>query len=165
MAQVLVLDASFIPLNITSLQRGVALVYLGKAEVVKEDEKPIKTSSGEFVRPVIIRLLRSIEYHVNKAKGPNRKKILQRDGHRCGYCLKKDKFMTIDHIIPRSKGGKNTWTNLVTACSKCNSKKGDRTPKQAGMEILIPVTVPTLIDSHMSIKQAWNELLDSWAEM
>ena len=118
MQQVLVLNYDYTPLNVTSLQRGFVLVDKGKAEVIKQDENPIVTTYKTYVRPLIIRLLRYINYR-SSGISVNRHRIFKRDGHQCGYCGS-TRDLTIDHIQPRSRGGRNTWTNLVTCCSKCN---------------------------------------------
>ena len=134
MNNVLVLNSDYSPLNITSLQRGFVLVDKGKAEIVKKGEKDIVTTIGNFVRPVIIRLLDYIRYRPTNLK-VNRKRIFKRDKSTCQYCGSK-KHLTIDHVMPRSRGGENTWTNLVTCCSRCNVYKGNRTPKEANMKLL-----------------------------
>jgi CRISPR/Cas system Type II protein with McrA/HNH and RuvC-like nuclease domain len=134
MNNVLVLNSDYSPLNITSLQRGFVLVDKGKAEIVKKGEKDIVTTIGNFVRPVIIRLLDYIRYRPTNLK-VNRKRIFKRDKSTCQYCGSK-KHLTIDHVMPRSRGGENTWANLVTCCSRCNVYKGNRTPKEANMKLI-----------------------------
>jgi 5-methylcytosine-specific restriction endonuclease McrA len=124
MNQVLVLNSDFTPLNVTSLQKSVKLVLKGKAEVLKENIEKILTTSGEFVRPLIIRLLNYVKFRTKPIK-ISRHRIYARDNHQCVYCGSK-KSLTIDHVIPRSKGGLNTWTNMVTSCFSCNVKKGDK---------------------------------------
>ena len=134
MSNVLVLNADYSPLNITSLRRGFVLVDKGKAEVLKKGEEDIITTIGNFVRPVIIRLLNYIRFRPKSLK-VNRKRIFKRDRSMCQYCGSK-KNLTIDHVIPRSRGGGNTWTNLVTCCSPCNLKKGNRTPEESKMTLM-----------------------------
>lgn len=131
MDRVLVLNADYTPLNVTSSQRGFNLVFLGKAEVVKSSDNPFHNGYTNYVRPLIIRLLKYITHHVKKMR-VNRSRIYRRDGHECGYCGS-TKQLTLDHIIPRSRGGENSWTNLVTCCHKCNVRKADRTPQEANM--------------------------------
>jgi len=134
MSNVLVLNADYSPLNITSLHRGFVLVDKGKAEILKKGEEDIITSIGNFVRPIIIRLLNYIRFRPKNLK-VNRKRIFKRDNNTCQYCGSK-KHLTIDHVMPRSRGGGNTWTNLVTSCSPCNVKKGNRTPEEAKMKLM-----------------------------
>jgi len=145
MSNVLVLNADYSPLNITTLQRGFVLVDKGKAEIVKKGEKDIITTIGNFVRPVIIRLLDYIRYRPTNLK-VNRKRIFKRDKSTCQYCGSK-KHLTIDHVIPRSRGGENTWTNLVTCCSRCNVYKGNKTPKEANMKLINKPYEPSIFSS------------------
>ena len=140
MDAVLVLNADFTPINTTTLLRGFVLVTKGKAEILKGGEKPILTSVGEFVRPLIIRLLSYVNFRPVKSR-VSRHKIYKRDNHECVYCGTKQD-LPIDHVIPRSRGGDNSWGNLVSCCKKCNSKKGNRTPEEANMKFIKKVEVP-----------------------
>ena len=133
MNQVLVLNSDFTPLNVTSLQKSVKLVLKGKAEILKENIEKILTTSGECVRPLIIRLLNYVKFRTKPIK-ISRHRIYARDNHQCVYCGSK-KSLTIDHVIPRSKGGLNTWTNMVTSCFSCNVKKGDKSLEQSKMKL------------------------------
>lgn len=162
MDKVLVLNSDFTPLNVTDTRRGFILVMKGKAEIVKEDTKKIITTVGEFVRPIIIRLLNYIGFRNNGIK-VNRKRVIKRDGGKCCYCGK-DKNLTIDHLIPRSRGGTNTWTNLVTSCFRCNSNKGDKTPEEAGMKLLKKPYEPTIFSSILSadVGEAWTQFKESF---
>lgn len=143
METVLVLNYDYTPLNVTSLRRGFVLVDKGKAEVLREYDNPITTTVGNFVRPLIIRLLRYINYHKKKDLKISRLKIYQRDGYKCVYCGTHKK-LTIDHVIPKSKGGKNTWENMATCCSDCNSKKGNKTLQESNMKMLIKPYKPSV---------------------
>lgn len=140
MDAVLVLNADFTPINTTTLLRGFVLVTKGKAEILKGGEKPILTSLGEFVRPLIIRLLNYVNFRPVKSR-VSRHKIYKRDNHECVYCGTKQD-LSIDHVIPRSRGGDNSWGNLVSCCKKCNTKKGNRTPEEANMKFIKKVEVP-----------------------
>ena len=144
MQQVLVLNFDFTPLNVTSLQRGFILVNNGKAEIIEADSNPIVTTYKEYVRPLIIRLLRYINYRGNGMR-VNRQKVFKRDEYQCVYCGSQ-KELTIDHVQPRSRGGRNTWTNLVTCCSKCNHKKGNKTPEEANMKLRRKPYEPTFVN-------------------
>lgn len=129
MAKVLVLNASYEPLNITSWQRAVILVFKGKAERLEHN--------GKFVYPgcplpTVIRL----RYYVRvpyKEIPLTRRNIFYRDAHTCQYCNYSGEELTLDHVLPRSRGGGESWENLVTACVRCNVSKGNRTPQEAGM--------------------------------
>ncbi len=124
-SDVLLLNQDYTPLKITSFMRGFKLVYKGKAEVISYDTaRPVYAGTSRFERPTTIRLLRYIPLPYRKLP-LSKEAILRRDGFKCIYCGSL-KNLTLDHIIPRSKGGENTWTNLVTACHDCNVLKGDK---------------------------------------
>lgn len=132
---ILVLNADYLPINVTTFKKAYKLIYKGKAEIVEEDMVEIITSFKRFKKPSIIRLYKYIHIPFRKVV-ITRENIFKRDSYKCAYC-KSNKNLTLDHINPKSKGGQNTWENLVTCCFECNSKKGDRTPEQANMELLI----------------------------
>jgi len=144
--RVLLLNQTYEPLNIVSLRRAIKLLVLLKAELVYFDENQlIKSSSISIPRPVVIRLKRYI--HLKYREPPlTKKNILLRDNYTCQYCGTRKPPLTIDHVIPKSRGGKDTWENLVTACVKCNAKKGDRTPEEAGMKLLSKPRKPTYFE-------------------
>ena len=157
---ILVLNADMQPLNITTFQRGFNLVYKGKAEVVECDsDQPIESTVGEFKRPLVIRLLRFV-YIPFKKIPLSRQNIYRRDGHKCGYCDSKS-HLTLDHVVPKSKGGGNTWENLVTCCRKCNTYKDNQTPKQAGMKLNVELYRPTFQQFAMGIN---GKRLTTWTD-
>ena len=160
MQQVLVLNFDFTPLNVTSLQRGFILVIKGKAEIIEADSNPIVTAYKEYVRPLIIRLLRYINYRGNSIR-VNRQRVFKRDNHQCLYCGSQ-KELTIDHVQPRSRGGRNTWTNLVTCCSKCNHKKGNKTPEEANMKLRKKPYEPTFVNEHESLTDVWDKVKETF---
>ena len=157
MEKVLVLNADFTPINITSVYRGFTLVSKGKAEVIKASDNPILSGMGEFIRPLIIRLLNFVKYRAHKLK-INRHRLYKRDNHECTYCGSK-RNLTIDHILPKSRGGENTWTNLVTCCSSCNRLKGDRTPDEANMRMNINPYEPNIFSEiiNSSVGDIWED--------
>lgn len=160
MAGVLVLNYDYTPLNVTSFRRGFVLVDKGKAEVIKQDENPIVSGYNNYVRPLIIRLLKYIRYQT-KGLRANRNRIYKRDGNSCVYCGS-NKNLTLDHVIPKSRGGKNEWTNLVTSCFRCNLKKGNKTPEEAGMNMKHQPYTPTLVGENISIQKVWNDYQKSF---
>ena len=162
MDKVLVLNSDYTPLNVTSIRRGFILVIKGKAEVLRQDAENIVTSIGEFVRPLIIRLLSYVRFKSKPVK-LNRKRIFKRDNNECVYCGSK-RNLTIDHIMPRSRGGKNTWANLVTCCSNCNLRKGNRTPEEAGMRMNYKAYEPTIFSSIISVdvEELWGDFQKSF---
>lgn len=121
--EVLVLNHNYQPLNVTNRQRALVLLYLGKAHVVEKGDRPTVVRLNHFVRrpmPVL---------------RPTRKSIFTRDGNRCVYCGATHLPLTIDHVIPRTRGGSNDWDNLVCCCTRCNNLKGDHTPEEAGLHL------------------------------
>ena len=161
MESVLVLNADYTPINTTTLLSGFVLVNKGKAEILKGGEKPILTSIGEFVRPIIIRLLNYVKFRPVKSR-ISRYKIYKRDNHECVYCGTKQD-LSIDHVIPKSRGGDNTWANLVTCCKKCNSRKGNRTPEEANMKFIKKVEVPKTFCGIFTVEaeRIYNEFITS----
>jgi CRISPR/Cas system Type II protein with McrA/HNH and RuvC-like nuclease domain len=152
---VLVLNFDYTPLNVTSVRRGFILVDKGKAEIVKSSENPITTGYKSYVRPVIIRLLNYIR-HFSRGLRPNRNRIYKRDGYECVYCGSK-RSLTLDHVVPKSRGGTNDWTNLVTSCMKCNLKKANRTPEEAKMVMNKKPHIPILLTEDNIIVNIWND--------
>jgi CRISPR/Cas system Type II protein with McrA/HNH and RuvC-like nuclease domain len=160
MSNVLVLNFDYTPLNVTSIRRGFVLVDKGKAEIVKSDENPITAGYNTYVRPLIIRLLKYIKHHVRTLRA-SRPRIYKRDNYECVYCGSK-KDLTLDHVLPKSRGGGNDWTNLVTSCFKCNLKKGNKTPDEARMTMKQKPFVPTLVGENQSVQKVWNEYQKSF---
>jgi len=134
MAKVLVLNASYEPLNITSWRRAVVLLIKGKAEQVEHNGKLVYS---ELPLPTVIRLRHYVRVPYKEIP-LTRRNILHRDGHSCQYCGYFGDDLTLDHVIPRSRGGGETWENMATACVRCNVKKGNRTPKEANMPLRTP---------------------------
>jgi 5-methylcytosine-specific restriction endonuclease McrA len=133
-SRVLVLNQDFSPLMVCSVQRAFLLVYLNKSELIRPaNGHRLHSVSHSFPMPSVIRLNR---YVAAPYKGVTltRQNIFKRDSFECQYCGKK-KDLTLDHVIPSSRGGQHTWLNLVTACKSCNARKGDFTPEEAGMVI------------------------------
>jgi 5-methylcytosine-specific restriction endonuclease McrA len=132
MGKVLVLNASYEPLNITSWRRAVVLLLKDKAEGLEHNGRVVYR---DFPLPTVIRLRQYIKVPYREIP-LTRKNILERDRQTCQYCQKRGEQLTIDHILPRSRGGGDSWENLVTACMRCNVHKGNRTPKEAEMDLL-----------------------------
>jgi len=141
--RVLVLNASYEPLNVCTVRRGVELVVRGKAEVILPVDGLVwRAEKLKVPVPSVIRL----RYYVRVPwlEVPlNKKNVLRRDNYTCQYCGRRGKVMTVDHVVPKSRGGKDTWENLVCACPRCNARKGERTPEEAGMRLLRPPRRPT----------------------
>ena len=161
MSTVLVLNFDYTPLNTTSVWRGFVLVDKGKAEIVKSDENPIVAGYNTYVRPLIIRLLKYIK-HRSRTLRPNRNRIYKRDGYECVYCGSK-KELTLDHVLPKSRGGSNEWTNLVTSCMKCNRKKADKTPDEAKMSMKSKPFIPQIMYEDKTLLNVWNQYQESFS--
>ena len=129
------LNQNYEPLTVCNVRRAIILTYLGKAEIIgKVDNRDVRSIYQTFEYPSIVRLIIFVRVPFRKII-LSRKNILRRDNHRCQFCGSTSN-LTIDHIIPKSKGGEDDWENLTTACIKCNNKKGDRTPEEAKMNLL-----------------------------
>lgn len=165
MHSVLLLNASYEPLRIISWQRAVTMFFLGKIEVVEEYDHAIRSVSLVIKAPAVVRLLKYIRIG-RKSPPLCRTNVLARDNFQCQYCAKdlSSKEATLDHVIPRSQGGKTAWENIVCCCQVCNRKKGGRTPGEARMALqrkpIRPDWLPVLtIRLNGSIPQAWNLFL------
>jgi 5-methylcytosine-specific restriction endonuclease McrA len=137
MMRTLVLNAGYEPLAVVSFKRALVLVMNEKATVVEHiDDEPVWSASGVYERPAVILLTRYV-------RGPSARRVpvtLRRDAHHCAYCGKA--ASTIDHVVPRSRGGEDSWENLVACCLRCNNLKGDRTPGEIGWELRITPRPP-----------------------
>ncbi len=136
---VIVFSRNYLPLNRINIKRAIVLLLTGKAEPIAYDETaqsiPVHGVGCVLMVPPHIRLtIVHQEQRGWRVPAVTRREVLRRDHYTCQYCGS-TKSLTIDHIIPRSKGGKNTWDNVVAACERCNSRKGDRTLLQAGMSL------------------------------
>jgi 5-methylcytosine-specific restriction endonuclease McrA len=130
--RVLVLNQNYEPMSVCSARRAIILLYLEKAEMIERNHEMVHSVSTAMPLPSIVRLHRLIQVP-RKRILLNRKNIIKRDKHRCQYCGTASGPVTVDHIIPKQRGGRDTWENLVCACVRCNTKKGNNTPKEAGM--------------------------------
>ncbi len=134
--QVLVLNQNYEPLGICNVRRAVVLAFLGKAEIVDIlKDHYLRSMKIQYPVPSIVRL-RLYKRVPRKKVLLSRKNVLIRDNYQCQYCGRKNLELTIDHVLPRNRGGLDIWENLVCACTKCNFKKGNRTPEEAGMPLL-----------------------------
>jgi 5-methylcytosine-specific restriction endonuclease McrA len=133
--RVLVLNQDFSPLMVCSVERAFILVYLNKSEMVRPaNGHKLHSITRTFPMPSVIRLNRYV-HAPYKGVTLTRQNIFKRDNFECQYCSTK-KDLTLDHVVPSSRGGGHSWLNLVTACKRCNAKKGDFTAEEAGMVLL-----------------------------
>jgi 5-methylcytosine-specific restriction endonuclease McrA len=142
----LALNASFEPLTIVPSRRAVRLVLDGKAEILEEDgSRRFRSEHHVIPFPTVIRLVRYVHVPHRFRRQVTNTFLFARDDYTCQYCgrhrhqLKGRQFLTRDHVVPQSRGGANTWENVVTSCSPCNNRKGSRLPTEAGLSLL---TVP-----------------------
>jgi 5-methylcytosine-specific restriction endonuclease McrA len=137
---VLVINADLGPLHRVTVKHAVRMLCRRVAEI---HEAVPDRLIGVFPMPRVVRLVRYVvtRWRFNSGPAWSRPGVLRRDGHRCAYCA--GAATTVDHVLPRSRGGRNTWSNTVAACYPCNQRKGDRTPAEAGMRLLIDPAVPT----------------------
>jgi len=131
--EVLVLNSNYEPLNVCNMRRAIALMLLGKAEVLQQRDHPLATVRGDQSAPSVLKMRYQVRRPMPQLR-LSRHSILARDNYTCQYCTSK-KDLTIDHVVPRWAGGPHTWDNLVACCRRCNLKKGDKTPTQAQMKL------------------------------
>ncbi len=148
----LALNASFEPLTLVPLRRAVRLVLERKAEILEVDEaRRFRSERDELPCPTVIRLVRYVHVPHRFRRQVTNTFLFARDDYVCQYCgrhrreLKGRQFLTRDHVLPVSRGGENTWANVVTACSPCNNRKGDRTPDEARMPLLTDPGEPNYV--------------------
>jgi 5-methylcytosine-specific restriction endonuclease McrA len=142
----LVLNAGYEPLSVVSFKRAVVLVLAGKATVLVDSDVAVR-SPGSLHRPgvclrapSVILLQRYVRTQRRRSVLVSRRGVLRRDGHRCGYC--QAAASTIDHILPRSRGGTDSWENLTACCLRCNGAKGNRTPEEMGWRLVARPQAP-----------------------
>ncbi len=132
--RVLVLNASYEPINVCNVRRATVLVLKERAEILERGEGALHSERLTFDRPCVIRLVRYVrvprDVHRRKI---TRKAVLARDAWTCQYCGRQAAGLTVDHVIPRSRGGQSVWENIVASCAPCNRKKGNKTPREASM--------------------------------
>lgn len=163
---VLVLNSSFLPIQTTSVKKAIKMIYRGVATVEKYSSIVWKSISSEITLPAVIRLVNFHKIPVRTHR-LSKKNLFLRDQYLCQYCEfpGTDRSLTVDHVMPKSRGGSSKWDNLVTACKRCNSKKADRTPEEAGMKLLRkPVksglhTQTTLLRNKGINNPEWSEFL------
>jgi 5-methylcytosine-specific restriction endonuclease McrA len=134
--KVLILNGNYEPLAITNVEKAIILLYLSKAELVSSmSGRAVRSTSMTMPFPSVVRLSSYVRVPFKKVI-LSRKNILRRDGHRCQYCGASSVTLTVDHIMPKSRGGEDSWENLVSACLRCNNVKGSQTPDEAQMQLM-----------------------------
>ena len=160
--QVLVLNPSYEPLNVCSVRRAHVLVWKGRAEILESHERPLRSATTNFQRPNVIRLRTYVRVPRAVTRRISRRVLFARDGWHCAYC--KGPAETIDHVLPRSRGGRHAWENVVAACAKCNHTKGDRTPAELGWRLHVAPVAPKglawRVLGHRAPDPRWADWLD-----
>lgn len=165
MTSVLVLNASFEPLNVVSVRRAVVLLLKDKAELVEAVEAVMRAESVTVPTPSVIRLVSYVRIPYRMRVPVSRRGVLARDRYTCQYCglTPGRTALTIDHVVPRSRGGPKRWENLVAACARCNRRKGGRSPEEAGMRLLSlphsPRFIVLAVVSHDGGPDGWRKYL------
>ena len=165
-AAVLVLNQNYEPLNVCNARRAFGLVDRGKAEVLELDRGAIRSVSFTFFIPSVIRLI----YLIRRPRSPrrlSRREIFLRDRYTCQYCGREARDLTVDHVLPRHRGGRQVWYNLVSACKACNHRKAGRTPEEARMKLLQEPKAPPAAGSpfvypHLTSRQEWRKFIPEW---
>jgi len=132
---VLVLNQNYEPLNVCRVRRAVVLLYQRKAEMLENGVGFIHSTSQDFQVPSVIRLPYLVKRPFRTERKLTRLEVFNRDHYTCQYCGRATRQLTIDHIIPRYRGGQHTWENVVSACIACNRRKAGKTPEEAGMKL------------------------------
>jgi 5-methylcytosine-specific restriction endonuclease McrA len=158
-AKVLILNQNYEPMSIINVRKAIVLLYLGKAELIEaNDALRVRSVSMTMPFPSILRLGVYVRVPYKKII-LSRKNILRRDAHKCQYCGRSDLTLTVDHVLPISRAGEDTWENLVCACVQCNNKKGDRTPDEA----MMPLRRKPMRPNHVTfIRHFVGSLDDTW---
>jgi 5-methylcytosine-specific restriction endonuclease McrA len=163
---VLVLNGNYEPINVCTTKRAMGLILADKAMVLENGRGFIRTVSHKYERPSVIRLV----YVVRRPRPCvrlSKREILRRDEFRCQYCGRRTGQLTLDHIVPRYRGGGHSWQNLVAACPQCNRRKGGRALTEANMKLLRQPFEPRPTAQYLFGRRkggngAWTKYLEGW---
>ncbi len=157
----LVLNATYEPINVCTVRRAVVLLLKEKAEVIEHGDWTLHAATTTMTRPVVIRLVSYVriprDTHRRKI---TRRAVFARDDWTCQYCGSRSN-LTVDHVVPRSKGGTSSWDNIVASCAPCNRRKGNASPRQAGMSLSRAPGTPS---PHVFIQVASPRIPDAWLQ-
>ncbi len=164
MEQVLLLNITYEPLKIINWKKAITMLCLGKVEVIEEYDQEIRSVSFSLRLPSVVRLLKLIKRPQNPIKF-SRQNIYARDRYKCQYCGRQfpSEELTYDHVLPKSRGGKTQWGNIVTCCVDCNRKKGGRTPDEAAMKLVRKPARPSWIPA-LRITIGFQKVPDTWRD-
>ena len=160
---VLVLNQNYEPLNICRVRRAIVLLFRGKAEVLENGRGNLNSIDDVFDIPSVIRLVYFIRRPWQKRKF-TKLEVFNRDQYVCQYCGRESKELTLDHVMPRRRGGGHSWENVVSACIPCNRRKAGRTPEQAGMKLIHHPApphnnIPYVPFQHLRVRTEWQKYL------
>ncbi|MGI8644524.1 MAG: HNH endonuclease [Thermomicrobiales bacterium] len=158
---VLVLNQNYEPLNVCNARRAIVMVFDGKAEILEEYPFVVRSTRSIFPFPSVIRMTYLIRRPRPRVK-LTRREIFIRDGYTCQYCGRNGHNLTIDHFVPRSRGGGHTWENLVSACKSCNHRKGGKSPQQARMLLRTDPKEPRAGMYYTIERRLDSAVTDSW---
>lgn len=163
---VLILNANFEPIHVTTTRRAVGLIVSGKADLVLNGRGLIHTVSTTYPRPSIIRLARMVKRPRLMVR-LSKREILRRDNFTCQYCGQYSAQLTIDHVLPRRLGGEHSWENLVAACPSCNHRKGGHNLDEVNMRLLRrpnepPKSARYFFARHLRQNEDWLPFIDGW---
>jgi 5-methylcytosine-specific restriction endonuclease McrA len=165
MGQVLVLNVTYEPLSVVSVQRAIVLLLKEKAELIEAAEARLRAENFTIPQPLVIRLVYYVKIPRLVSLPVSRRTVLARDNYTCQYCntAPPRHLLTLDHVLPRSRGGRTTWENVVTACQTCNGRKGSRLPIEANMKLLAPLQRPRYVAiaalAGIEARQAWHKYI------
>lgn len=162
--RVLVLNQDYSPLTVCSIQRAFLLTFLGKAELISGfDGQYLRTITAQYPKPAVVRIINYIRIPYKDVE-LSRQNVFKRDSYSCQYCGT-SKDLTLDHVLPRSRKGRSSWTNLVTACKSCNARKGDALPEEIGLILKSKPYKPSFIlflrDFSGYIQDEWRPFLNA----
>jgi 5-methylcytosine-specific restriction endonuclease McrA len=165
-SSVLVLNQNYEPLNVCNAKRAIVLVNRGKAEVLEHGQGVLRTPTRELARPSVIRLIYMIRRPRPRVR-LSRREVFLRDRFTCQYCGAKTKELTIDHVIPRHRGGRHTWDNLVSACKACNHRKGGKQLEETRMILMRQPYEPRAssyyaLHQHLQSYTEWQKFIPEW---
>ena len=153
------MNASYEPLNVTTVRRAHVLVFKGKAEVIEQLDRALHSATDTYPWPHVIRLVQYVRVPRAVQRKISRRALFARDGWRCVSCGSTGGRLTLDHVVPRSRGGESVWENVVTSCAPCNLRKGDRLLHEASMELRKKPRPPAAV---LFIRLAAPKIPDGW---
>ena len=158
---VLVLNQNYEPLNICNVRRAFVLVDRGKAEILEHSADGIRTTSRVLLRPSVIKLA----YQVKRPRPQvrlSRREVFMRDDYTCQYCGLRARELTLDHVMPKHRGGGHSWDNLVSACRACNHRKGAKTVEEARMRLIMPPRRPQAAQYFLWMQRLYGHASEAW---